>query len=135
MQKYITCCQIQQFSQRLKFGPLGTYKLHNEELHNLYSSRSIIREIKSRRMCWARHVARMGDKRNAYRILVGKLEGKRLRWVGNIKMDLRERGWGGMDWTICLLRETLNINQRRNKAHHETVPRIKYSSQTIHPDR
>jgi hypothetical protein len=50
-------------------------KLHNEELHNLYSSPNIIRTIKSRRMRWARHVARMGEKRNAYRILVGKTEG------------------------------------------------------------
>jgi hypothetical protein len=59
--------------------------------------------IKSRRMEWARHVARMGAKRNAYRILVGKPHGKRplaiprLRWVDNIKMDLREIGWDGMD--------------------------------------
>jgi hypothetical protein len=60
--------------------------------------------IKSRRMRWAGHVARMGEKRNAYRILVGKPEGKRplgrprCRWVDNIKMDLREIGWDGMDW-------------------------------------
>jgi hypothetical protein len=58
--------------------------------------------IKSRRMRGAGHVARMGEKRNAYRILVGKPEGNRLlrrrhRWVDNIKMDLRETGWGGMD--------------------------------------
>jgi hypothetical protein len=52
-------------------------KLHNEELHNLCSLPNIIRMIKSRRMRWAGHVARMGDKRNAYRILVGKPEGKR----------------------------------------------------------
>jgi hypothetical protein len=67
-------------------------KLHNEELHDLYSSPSIIRIIKSRRMRWAGHVARMGEKRNAYRLLVGKTEGKRplgrrrRRWVDNIKM-------------------------------------------------
>jgi hypothetical protein len=67
-------------------------KLHNEELHNLYSSPSIIRMIKSRRMRWSGHVARMGEKRNA---LVGNPEGKRplgrprRRWVDNIKMDLR----------------------------------------------
>jgi hypothetical protein len=60
--------------------------------------------IKSRRMRWAGHVARMGKYRNAYRILVGKPEGKiplgspKRRWVDNIKMDLRETGWGGMDW-------------------------------------
>jgi hypothetical protein len=52
-------------------------KLHNEELHNLYSSPNIIRMIKSRRMRWAWHVARMGENRNAYSILVGKPEGKR----------------------------------------------------------
>jgi hypothetical protein len=63
-------------------------KLHNEELHNLYSSRSIIRMIKSKRMRWAGHEARMGVKRNAYRILVGKPEGRpRRRWVDNIRMD------------------------------------------------
>jgi hypothetical protein len=75
-----------------------------EELHNLYSSPSIIRVVKSRRMRWAGHVARMGEKRNAYRILVGKPEGNRplgrprRRWVDNIKMDLREIGWDGVDW-------------------------------------
>jgi hypothetical protein len=59
--------------------------------------------IKSRRMRWAGHVARMGEKRNAYRILVGNLKGKRpmgrpkLRWVNSIKMDLREIGWDGGD--------------------------------------
>jgi hypothetical protein len=60
--------------------------------------------IKSRRMRWAGHVARMGETRNAYRILVGKPEGKRplgkprRRWVDNIKMDLREIGWTGLKW-------------------------------------
>jgi hypothetical protein len=69
-------------------------KLHNEELRDLYSSPSTIRIIKSRRMKWAGHVARMGEKRNAYRLLVGKPEGKRplgrlrCRWVDNIRMDL-----------------------------------------------
>jgi hypothetical protein len=92
------------------FGPKrdevigGWRKLHNEELHNLYCSSSIIRIIKSRRMTWSGHVARIGEKRNAYRISVGKLEGKRplgrprRRWKDNIRMDLREIGWGGMDW-------------------------------------
>jgi hypothetical protein len=56
----------------------GLRKLHNEEIHNLYSSPSIIRIIKSRRMRWAGHVARMGEKGNAYRIMVGKPEGKRV---------------------------------------------------------
>jgi hypothetical protein len=60
--------------------------------------------IKSRRMKWAGHVARMEEKRNAYRILVGKPEGKRplgrprYRWMNTIKIDLRETGWDGMDW-------------------------------------
>jgi hypothetical protein len=82
----------------------GWRKLHNEELHNLYYSPSIIRMIMSRRMRWAGHVAQRGEKRNAYRILVGKPEGKRplgrprRTWVDNIKMDLRETGWDGMDW-------------------------------------
>jgi hypothetical protein len=73
-------------------------KLHNEELCDLYSSPSIIRIIKSRRMRWAGHVARMGAKRNAYRLLVGKTEGKRplgrpgRRWVDNIRMDLGDVG-------------------------------------------
>jgi hypothetical protein len=81
-------------------------KLHNEELYNLYSSPNIIRMIKSRRMRLAGHVARMEEKRNAYRILVGKLEGKRSlgrqrrRWMGLIKMDLREIEWNGMDWIV-----------------------------------
>jgi hypothetical protein len=83
----------------------GSRKLYNEELHNLYSSPSIIRMIKSRRMRWAGHVARMREKRNVYRILVGKPEGKRplgrprRRWVVNIKMHLREIGWVRMDST------------------------------------
>jgi hypothetical protein len=82
----------------------GWRKLHNLELHNLYSSPSIIRMIMSRRMRWAGHVARTGKQRNAYRRLVGKPEGKRPlgrprgRWVGNIKIDLREMGCGRMDW-------------------------------------
>jgi hypothetical protein len=79
-------------------------KLHNEELHILYSSSSIITMIKSRRTRWEGHVARMGEKRNTYRILVEKPEGKRprgrtkCRWVDNIKMDLREIEWDGTDW-------------------------------------
>jgi transposase InsO family protein len=79
-------------------------KLHNDELHDLYSSPSVIRRIKSRRMRWEGLVARMGEKRNAYRLLVGKPEGRRpigrprRMWVDNIRMDLGEVGWGGVDW-------------------------------------
>jgi hypothetical protein len=79
-------------------------KLHNEELRDLYSSPSIIRIIKSRRMRLAGHVARMCEKRNAYRVLVEKPEGKRplgrprRRWMDNIKKDLGEVGWGDVDW-------------------------------------
>jgi hypothetical protein len=79
-------------------------KLHNEELRDLYSSPSIIRIIKSSRMRWAGHVARMGEKRNAYRLMVRKSEGKRplgrsrRRWVDNIRMNLGEVGWGDVDW-------------------------------------
>jgi hypothetical protein len=81
----------------------GWRKLHNEEL-DLYSSPSIIRKIKSRRMRWARHVAQMGEKRNSCRLLVGTPEGKRplgrprCRSVDNIKLDLGEIGWGSVDW-------------------------------------
>jgi hypothetical protein len=79
-------------------------ELHNEELRDLYSSSSVIRMIKSRRMRWEGHVARGGKKRNADRLLVGKSEGKRplgrprRRWVDNIRMDLGEVGWGDVDW-------------------------------------
>jgi hypothetical protein len=71
---------------------------------SLLRSTSIIRIIKSRRMKWAGDVARMGEKRNAYGLLVGKPEGKRplgrprRRWMDNIRMDLREVGWGDVEW-------------------------------------
>jgi hypothetical protein len=76
-------------------------KLHNKEVHNLYSSPDIIRQVKSRRMRWAEHVARMGEDRKVYKVLVGKPEGKRplgrprRRWEDGIRMDLREIGLGG----------------------------------------
>jgi hypothetical protein len=79
-------------------------KLHHEELHDLYSSPNIVRVIKSRRMRLARHVARMGEERGMYRVLVGKPEGKRplggprRRWEANIKIDLQEVGCRVMDW-------------------------------------
>jgi hypothetical protein len=78
-------------------------KLHNKELSDLYCSPNI-RVIKSRRMCWAGHLARMGEGIGVYRVLVGKPEGKRPlgrhshRWENNIKMDLQEMGWGSMYW-------------------------------------
>ena len=71
-------------------------RLHNEELNDLHSSPNIVRVIKSRRMRWAGHVARMGEERRVYRVLVGKPEGRRplerprFRWVDNIRMDLQE---------------------------------------------
>jgi hypothetical protein len=82
------------------FGPKrdvvtgGLRKLHNEELRNLCSLPSVIRTIKSRRVRWAGHVAHMGKKRNAYRILLGKraLGGPRCRWKDNIRVDLRKIG-------------------------------------------
>jgi len=79
-------------------------RLHNKELNDLYSSPNILRVIKSRRMRWAGHVARMGEERGVYRVLLGKLEGKRpvgrprRRWVDNFRMDLLEVGCGYMDW-------------------------------------
>jgi transcription termination factor 2 len=77
---------------------------HNDELHNLYSSPNIVRVIKSRRMKWAGHVARMGEGRGVYRVLIGRPEGKRQlgrprrRWKDNIKMDLRGIGIDGANW-------------------------------------
>jgi hypothetical protein len=79
-------------------------KLHNDDLHNLYSSPNIVRVIKSRSMRWAGYVARMGEGRGIYRILVGRPEGKRplgrprRRWGDNIEMDLREIGIDGANW-------------------------------------
>jgi len=86
-------------------GVTGEWRrLHNEELNYLYSSPNIVRVVKSRRMRWAGHVARMGEVRGVYRVLVGKPEGRRplrrprRRWVDNIKMDLQEVGCEYMDW-------------------------------------
>jgi hypothetical protein len=97
--------RVRVFENRVLRGIFGTKrdeviggwrKLYNEELHNLYCLLNIIRLNEARRLRWAGHVANMWDKRNAYRILVGKPEGKRQlgrprrRWEDNIKMDLRE---------------------------------------------
>jgi hypothetical protein len=79
-------------------------KLHNDEVHSLYSSPNIVRVIKSRGMRWAGHVARMVEGRVVYRVLVGRPEGKRplgrprSRWEDNIKMDLREIRIDGANW-------------------------------------
>ena len=79
-------------------------KLHNEELNDLYSSPNIVRGIKSRRIRWAGHVARMEEGRGVHKVLVGKPEGKRplgrprRKWEENIKMDLQEVGRGCGDW-------------------------------------
>jgi hypothetical protein len=78
-------------------------KLHNEEIHDLYSSSNIVRVIQLK-MRWAGHVARMGEDRGVYRVLVGKPEGQRplgrprRRWEDTIGMDVQEVGCGGMDW-------------------------------------
>ena len=78
--------------------------MHNEELNDMYSIPNIVRMVKSRRMRWAGHVARMGEDRGVHRVLVGKPEGKRplgrprRRWEDNIKMDLQEVGRGRGDW-------------------------------------
>jgi hypothetical protein len=118
------------------FGPKrdevtgGRRRLHNKELYVLYSSPNIIRAIKSRTLRWAGHVARMGERRGAYRALVGKAEGRRplgrlrRRWENNIKMDLREVGWGA--WTasiwitigtggglLCIRRRTFGFHKMR----------------------
>jgi hypothetical protein len=91
------------------FGPKreedGSWrKMHNEELHSLYSSRNIVRVIKSRRMRWAGHVARVGEGRRVYRVLVERPEGKRplgsprRMWEDNIKLYLREIGIDEANW-------------------------------------
>ena len=89
-------------------GPRGTRKQKSAEnyiLRILYTSSNTVPVIKSRKMRWAGHVTRMGERRGEYRVLVGKPEGKRPlgrpshRWEDNIKMDLQEVGCGGMDWT------------------------------------
>jgi len=78
-------------------------KLYNEETNDLYCSPYVVRVIKLRRMGWAEQVAHMGERRDVYRVLVGKTKGKkplgrpRHRWEDNVKMDLREVGCGGMD--------------------------------------
>jgi hypothetical protein len=83
---------------------LCDFDLHNKEFHILYSSPNIIRQIKSRIMRWAGHVARMGKQKKVYSVLVGKPERKRplgiprRRWEDGIRMDLREIGWENVEW-------------------------------------
>jgi hypothetical protein len=94
---------------RRVFGPKGEEdgswrKLHNNELHSLYSSPNIVKLIISRRMRWAGHVAHVGEGRGVYWVLVGKPEGKRPlgrprhMWEDNIKLDFREIGIDGVNW-------------------------------------
>ncbi|KAJ4438112.1 hypothetical protein ANN_14051 [Periplaneta americana] len=96
-------------------------KLHNTELHALYSSPDIIRNIKSRRLRWAGHVACMGESRNAYIVLVGRPEGKRplgrprRRWE-DIKMDLREVGYDDRDWIAAV--EKVTAEHWKNACEH-----------------
>jgi hypothetical protein len=102
---------------RRLFGPKryevsgeGT-QFHNEELHILYSSPNITRQMNSRRTRWAGHVARRGEERKVYRVLMGKPEVKRplgrprRRWEDGIRMDLREIGWGGYSGSSWLRTE------------------------------
>jgi hypothetical protein len=101
--------------------------LHNDELHSLYSSPNIVRAIKARRLRWAGDVARMGEGRGVYRVLVGKPEGKRplgrprRRWEDNIKLDLREIGFDGANW-IRLAQDRFQWRAFVNKIMNLRVP-------------
>jgi len=122
--------------------------LHNEELNDLYSSPNIVRVIKSRRMRWAGHVARMGEKRRMYRVLVGEPEGRRplgrprRRWLDNIRMDLQEVGCGYMDWIglvqdrdrwRTLVSAVMNIRVPRNAENFLTSCKpVSFSRRTLH---
>jgi hypothetical protein len=105
----------------------GWRKLHNKELHNLYSSPSIIRIIKLRGMRWVGHVARMGEKRNVYGLLLGRPEGKRplgrprCRWIDNIKMDVLETGLDVVGW-IRLDQDRFKVE---SSCQHSNVPNAK----------
>jgi hypothetical protein len=114
------------------FGPKreedGSWrKLHNDELHSLYSSPNIVRVIKSRRMRWAGHVARMGKGRGVYRVLVGRPEGKiplgrpRRRWEDNIKMDLTDIEVDGANW-IQLAQDRIQWRASVNTVMNLRVP-------------
>jgi hypothetical protein len=115
------------------FGPKrdevagGWRKLHNKDLHGLYSSPSIVRVIKVGGMGWAGHVERMGEMRGAYNILVGRLDGRKLlgkprrRWEDNIKMDPREIGFWDVDW-IHLTRDRDTLRALVNTVMNLRVP-------------
>jgi hypothetical protein len=111
-----------------KRGEDGSWrKLHNDELHSLYASPNIVKVIKSKRMRWAGHVARTGEERGVYRVLVGRPEGKRplrrprRRWEDNIKMDLREIGIDGANW-IQLAQDTVEWRACVNTVMNLRVP-------------
>jgi len=123
-------------------------RLHNVELNDLYSSPNNVRVIKSRRMRWAGHVARMGEERGVYRVLVVKPEGKRplgrprRRWVDNIRMDLQEVGCGYMEWIglaqdrdrwQTLMSAVMNIRVPRNAGNFLTSCKaVSFSRRTLH---
>jgi hypothetical protein len=101
--------------------------LHNDELHDLYSSPNTVRVIKSRRIRWAGRVARMGEGRGAYRVLIGRPEGKRplgrprRKWEDNIKMDLGEIGIDGANW-IHLVQDRVRWRAFVNRVMNLRVP-------------
>jgi hypothetical protein len=105
-------------------------KFHNDELHNLHSSPNIVRVIKSRGMRWEGHLARMGEGRGVYRVLVGRAERKnplgrpKRRWEDNIKMDLTETGIDWADW-IRLSRDRVQWRAFVNTIMNLRVPERK----------
>jgi hypothetical protein len=122
-------------------------KLHNDELHDLHSSPSIITIMKARRMRLVGHLARMGEKRNVYRLLVRKPEGSRplgrprRRWLYNIRMDLGEVGWGDVDWIAlaldrdrwrALLSSVLNLRAPQNAGKLSSVQTSRDLSSSAH---
>jgi len=136
------------------FGPrrdevTGEWRsLHNEELNDLYSSPNIVRVIKSSRMRWAGHVARMGEEMGVYRVFLGKPEGRRplgrprRRWVDNIRMDLQDVGCGYMDWIglaqdrdrwRTLANVVMNLRVPRNAGNFLTSCKpVSFSRRTLH---